>query len=797
MQRRFGIWFLTAFALFVGASIFGWLLTAAIGPRNPDYGRFVPLPARVAVVTAVQRNFTAFQPARKPTFPESVEFQNVLNDLASRTLNRDNRSLGDIFDTPRMAEEEIPLGLYAFFGQQPIRPIVESAGADILQDLATLMTNAPDTFPPGRVEIRQVMWSNDRVEALVVAKHVDPLAGTRFTRWWMVRRPLGWRVYDFDFPNTRLRFLTVRNYLMTAPVRDHVGAGPNRDADPNAPDVDAYARYRNAFEWLQLAGGANDPAAANASVWIEPIDAVPMLPYIQAGRHVLRARQMALRGDAAKTAAAVSAIPTALANAAHVRFAQAVLANARKKPTEAREAIRVYRTHVGDDPIAYLEDAKAAAALDGAPAAIAELRAGLTVFPGDTSLAMELARRLPAEERVPFGEELARTAKPDILGTAATLFEKQFPSILDALCTGFLRAKPNDPMAIAIGIQAKLALGQTRSAADLLIRIPAAQRTPIVDRILQQATYNQMPTEIFQMLSTAGEGRRAFRALTPVFANNLLLAPAPPAEQTRRLGTLRAMVATHRAADPNDPWLHYGEAVVFAAAGEQDKADTELKAGLAKLPEPVRTERLPIRPILDFRPDDRNEMRHLRADLLFKRGKWKQAYDELLPAVDTFDQLAAEFAFARDEFALAELIERHAKAHADDIETIVWRAELAYLKGQNESAVKLFREYRDKSGKENRHIHRMHERMIRSLVRLERPDEAAEALDEAGNIFQQGRLFPVLVAAAKGDVDFVMEQFDGASPFNPSIWYSDPDLGPLLRKPAFERLRQKYPPPVR
>ncbi|MBL8864541.1 MAG: hypothetical protein JNK93_03180 [Planctomycetia bacterium] len=795
MQRRFGIWAAIAFALFAASSVFGWVLTASIGPRSPNYGRFVPAPPPPPP-PIVRRNTTVFLPPRKPSFPESAGFTNVLNDLASRAKNRTPFHINDIFDTPRMAEEEVALGLYDFFGQTPQRSVVDQSGADILADLTTLVSDHPDTFPPGRIEIRQVMWSRDGAEAIVLAKHMEPTAGTRWTRWWMLRRPIGWRVYDFDFPDTRLRFLAVRNYLLSAPVRDHAGAGPNRNADPNAPDVDAYFRYQNAFGWLQLAGSATDPAGANSALWAESIDAVPMLPDVQAARRVLRARQFALRGDAAKAEAALVGIPDSLATAAHVRFAQAVIANARKKPAEARAAIRAYRELVGDDPIAVLEDAKAAAALDGAGAGVAVLRAGLKEFPGDASLAMELARRLPAEDRAGFGEELAKSAKPELLLTAATLFEKQFPTILDSLCTGWLKAQPNDGIVLTIGVTAKLAVGQTKAATDLLKRVPDGLRKDIANDLIRRATFAVSPNEIFTILAGAGEGKLAFRRIAQTIGNQLVHGNLPPADRARRAQHLKSLIALHRAADPNDAQLHYAEAAILIAADEHDKADTELAAGLAKLPI-ARTDRLSLAEQAKRFDDEREPLRALRVDRLARRGRWQTAYAEVAPVVDTFDQLSQFLAAQRDEFALAGLLERHAAARPDDLELVAWRAELAYLKRENETALKLYREYRDKSGLDNRHLLRIHERMIRCLVRLNRPDEAAEALDEAGDLFGRGLVLPVLVTAAKGDVDGVLEQFDSAGPFNPTIWYSDPDIGPLLRKPAFERLRQKYPPPVR
>ncbi len=800
MQRRFIAWAILAAAMIGGSTVFGWFLTLAIGPKTPDYNKmWGRAPAMAAAQNVnVRRQFTTFQPPQPPAKFEVQEFQQLFRNISNLASNHQAGIISIEFDTARMAEEEIPLGFYDLFGRQPTGDMLDLAKQDIVQDLVSIVEQRPDTFPTGEPEILKVSLSLDRQEALIVAKHTKGGTEPRFVRWWLKRDVAGQlKPYDFDFPNTRLRFLAVRNYLLNAPARDHAALGAARDANPNAPDIDAYARYQISFEWLMLAGSATDPAGTNALQWNDPIERVPMIPYLQAARQVASARQLILRGNAAGAEATLNVIPPVVASAAHVKFGKAAVLNAKKNPQEARNVLREYRQMVGDDPIAYLEDAKAAAALDGPATAIAELRKGLKAFPGNGPIAVELARRLPADEREALGEELAAGSNPFVLGTAAQIFEKQFPSILDALCTGYLKAKPTDVMALRMSVQVKIALGQLKAAGERLKRVPAAERRGIVDLLIGQSYLTPLMAEHYEVIAAVGEGRRAFRSIASVHWN-ILLGPGKYPDHKERIERLKALVAAHRAKEPNDPFLHFGEAIALDAAGEPAKADAELVAGLAKLTPPKRTERLDLSQVGQINGEDWELFRRLRADQLYRSGKWKKAYEELTPAADTFDQLMALLAMQRDEFAMAELIELHAKKYPDDLELIAWRGEVSFLKKDHENAVKFYKDYRDKAGKENRQYYRMAERLIRSYVRLKRPDGAQEILDEANDAFPIPPLFHVLVAAARGDADAVMERFDrNAGPFNPAVWYTDPDLGPLLRGPAFDAVRQKYPPPVR
>lgn len=798
MRRRISAWVLLAAVMLFGSTIFGWLLTAAIGPRSPDYGKIWGRGPIVRPVAATQqivgRQFTAFQPPRPLTQFQIQEFQRVIESITRGVTQKQLGILTIEFHHERMALEEIPLGRYDLLGQTPTQAALESSGRRILQDIQALAEARPDLFPGGRVEIIRGSWSPDQQEALVLAKHLVPRSGTRFVRWWMCRDLTGtWRVYDFDVPNTRLRFLTIGHYLLNRSIHDEPAAVPGNHTQ--SADLDAYTRFQSAFEWLMLAGSATDPAGINAGAWMDPIEQVPMLRYVQGARYLTRARQMALSGDVKKTDAAVASVLATMPNAAHQFLARAVAANANKQWAKARDAIQQFRDAIGDDPIAYLEEAKAVAALEGPEAAIRELRKGLTVFPGDAALSMEIIRRLPPEKRESFGSELAQTWKPTLLLTAAMLFEKQSPSTLDAIVTGWLREQPADPTALRVAMFTKLALDQPDSAGAILKKMTKADQRNLVSELSNRIHTARSPLSYYRTAAAIGEGRAVFRACALGTGPYVLGAQTP--DRQKRLDILAELADAHRKTQADDPYLNYASAIRHQAAGELVQADGELVEGLAKLKPPQRTDRVPVKQLATDFWVDWEYFRSFRTELLHRRGKWKQAYAELQPAVDTFDQLAMRLAQDRDEFALAELIELHAKAHPDDLEIIAWRGELSYLKKDHENTVRHFKEYRDKTGKENRQYHRMTERMIRSLVRMKRPAEAREILDEATNTVPLSKLMQVLVAAAEGDVDQVLNLFDQVAGFALTLWYVDPDLGPLLREPAFERVRQKYPPPVR
>ena len=118
---------------------------------------------------------------------------------------------------------------------------------------------------------------------------------------------------------------------------------------------------------------------------------IPMPQYAMNGIDTLRIRVCALCGDVAGAQSLLLKIQSS--NAAYVLFARAVVQNLNKEHNTALKTLAEYRTLIGDDTIAYLEEAKALAATKGEEAAIERLQTGLSVFPGDEALLRDLERR--------------------------------------------------------------------------------------------------------------------------------------------------------------------------------------------------------------------------------------------------------------------------------------------------------------------------------------------------------------------------------------------------------------------
>lgn len=803
-------WVLLALAFLVPATVLGFLfkLVCPSVPESTYYygGRAVPpspvaarpVPVRDEVMRRVSTGFSA------PVTPDPVEqaeMTAVLQAVSETDALPPGADWNDQFDHRRMAEEELPLGFYRMRNALATEQTVAAAAASIRRELEELHERQPNTLPRGAVQVVRVGWSDDRNEALVIAKHTAQQGNQKvvqYVRWWLTRATGAWQIYDFEFADTRLRFLAVRNYLFSRTAKGELaGSEP-----ANRNDVTVFNRYQMGVRWLALAGGSeNDPAYDRAREVEADFTDAGQIESVIAARKAFQQRLAALAG---KPKAAETYFTVGLSrwrDTPHRLLAAATGHNNQKRYAEALKSIKDFRTAIGDDPEAYREEAKARTGLANDPkAGIAVIQMGLLEFPGDQGLLLELARRMPADEREAVGEMIARTATSIVLLTAGIVLENS-PNALDAICTGFLRANPNDHLAQMHAVHAKVALGQFQPAAELLKTIRDANRVQwpaFRSQLTGDPRVTLRQADYYRLFADIGEADDVYRTLARRYVQLDSLDPQAPgvAQLAKNLDALNGL---HAAKRPNDPELRLWKAVVLSASNEVAKADAELAAAMKTLKPPATG--LRMTPPGEWKNRQVREWgwdayRRLRTRCLLKLGKWQQAYDDLPPAEDTFDQLAAHFHAEADQFALGELIERHAKRVPTDPELIFWRGVVDFLKKNYGPALKRFKEHRTKIGKEAPHRFAVEEYSLRTLIRLDRPDDALAFLHEIEGSNNPLPVWRAVVAAARTDADGVLEVLD-QFPWAAAKLYLDPDAGPALRKPEFARVRQKYPPPVR
>jgi hypothetical protein len=172
------------------------------------------------------------------------------------------------------------------------------------------------------------------------------------------------------------------------------------------------------------------------------------------------------------------------------------------------------------------------------------------------------------------------------------------------------------------------------------------------------------------------------------------------------------------------------------------------------------------------------------------------AYAEIGPRKATFDQMANSFSHGRKPEELGNLLAAHRAQEPGDADLPFWQAEYHWLRGEYADAAAILNAHKEYATKEQLGSWYA-QRLVRSLVRAKRLDEAKRALETLPATVRPP-LLPAVLAAVRGDVAetgrLLEEQVKTG--YHPDLFYYDEDLGPALRSEAFRALRQKYPEPA-
>ncbi len=366
---------------------------------------------------------------------------------------------------------------------------------------------------------------------------------------------------------------------------------------------------------------------------------------------------------------------------------------------------------------------------------------------------------------------------------------------VDTLAEALRKAAPDDPETFLALARARMLRQQTAEASTLLREALARQkdagkRQNYVSSFLFDTLDAGRPLEGYR---AAPDGVAAFRQLGDAMCEDLMDLERPnggfrdpqwrkdrPGAAALREG-LRQLLEVHRAKHPDDVMLHYFAGELHRFAKDYERAAQAYAAGMARpLDEQLR-----------------QRFRFARVSALYKAGKGQAAYADVGPRQETFAQLANRYVFDKDVKGLAALIAAHRKNEPGDRNLPVWETEARWLAGDYAGALKLLNEHRLGAFADNQHKWKFGDRLVRSLIRLKRFDEAgkeAEAIakEKFGNL-----LLPAIVYASAGNVaktGAALEELVKRR-YTAHAFYGDADLGTALRSEPFRALRARYPEP--
>lgn len=708
--------------------------------------------------------------ARRPAPPDTpAGVEDLFDALNVAVQGGDPQAIADHLDGARMAQELRRAGVLRGLPAGLDAQLAEGLRRGMAQALAR---NGPALALAG-TEIRSVKPLAGGNEVAVVTRQRDNNNhSVAKLRWWLARWGDGWKVYDLEDLDSAVR--------VSAVVASMLPKGPGL---PRIPPE--WAATGPALQEAGQAIRGGDFAGAERA--LDRLKGARLPPSLEAVRLLVLAaakvgqRQFHLARPLLDKARALNPDMPAL------DFLYGVVYNQTGRPGEALTHLKKYRDLLGDDPDLSLQLGVALSRLGRAAEAVPHLRQALDEDPGFVDALLELRRALPRGQKAElrrryaalpqahqFFEELALDALRDRDAEAVRLY------------AAVLRGQGlNDPVMDACEARAKAQAGQLEAAAALFKRA--------MDNMRDGQARKNYTREFVLDLVDAGQAVRAYALVPdrdeafPLLAQELF--------NNRDTDALRELIAARRRDRPDDPWAHFYSGELLADAKEYDRADKEFAAAQAGMKDEPGRERV----------------RWQRVWVRYRAGRWRAAYEEVGPRAATFNQLADLLAQARDGKRLGELLALQRAREPGDPNLPAWEAESAWLARDYASVVRLLRQHRAGVFAGQRWQFRFAPRLLHSLVKLGRLEEACKEVRAlARNPAQRAGLNTAFTDLIRDRQDKAATAFAAArcaaDPADPEglVWQARADLlarrfalvGLLLRRALNhqpnENLRQNY-----
>jgi tetratricopeptide (TPR) repeat protein len=750
--------------LFVGLLALGaWLMlvsllvgaAAAIHFRE-EISRAMTVPPEPQIEVAEDKRepiADAFQPNEGVMDDEEAgRIKQVLEEVGQAFRRADGDAFAKLFDFERLWVE-LARHVPAVAG---VRPNTTMMGKGIAAGMAE---NGPIVLWE-RLEIKRIRFLDAaRRDAVAYVRQWDEnRVGTK-VRWWLTKSNGSWRVYDFENLDQGFRLI------------DNAATIALNFRKPEARE------WKNAVDVLRRARICLEEGKVDEAVkLLESIRWTRPSPMLEGARCLVLGE---IARDRGKWNEALAFYARAERANPDMPVLDAMRANVYLRMENHEEALKFARRYIektGDDVNCYEIIGESLTALGKPDEAADAFRSGLRDDPGAMDSLHGLRQVLPAGKKAELGDWF--TKMPD----AAKRFDQLVSEMLrekdeeaaDAIIDAFRKVAPDNPAADF----AKARLNILRKK----INIALAQFKTAIPRVKDEKQRAFFVNDFLDDMRVAGKPIEAYRAAPDARAAFHRLADfmVDDDDDDKSIALLRLLVVEHRRRHADDPWVFYYSGRVKALAKSFDDADKEFAAAMKTAPN----------------DDAREEFRSSRVFARFQAGKELDAYQNIEPRKATFDQLARLCDSAANVDRLQALVSAHHMRDPKEADAHLWQAQVHFLRQEYDEVKKILTRHRTAILAKPANTAVFADRLTRSAARLGQFDVA---LREAEAARDTNPLLAAAVHAMAGDVESTAAELAARTKdgFTPVTFYFDPDLGPALRTPKFQALREKYPDPVK
>lgn len=689
-----------------------------------------------------------------------------LFEQAGKDMSEGGQHMGEYFDIDRFAEELNRDGALDRAGVGPANPL---GHRDFKTGLLIGLPKNADLLSWYATEFRAWKWLRPDKEAVVIVKHRARLAGEEIgtkMRWWLVRGPMGWKLYDLEDLSGGGRISTLIGLFaesMLARGAQQIGelrAFSQRFQEAKSALVEKdFARMEKV---LEADFPRNLPTKLNALLYLW--------------------RSMAFAGQA-KSEQALAEVRRAERldpSMPLLAYIRAVAHNQLGQFEESLAQSKRFMDQVGPDDVMLLNQGIALEGLGRLEEAREAFSRSFDELPTPEAVSW-LRRCLDPNQKAEFAQRVFRLPKPD----------EQFRRFIDeamaaeddeaanALIDGYARIRPDDVELLYQRARFRVRLGDLDGAQPIFLmaidRAPRDDRARYLNGFIYTMLEKGKSLEAYSAVSDA-DASQAFDAV----AGNLLF-PDFDEDKAADFAKLEMLIDVHRKRKPKDPLLNYYSAQILFENKDYAAVERLLAEAMAN----------------DLEANDLNRHRWLRVQALYKAGKGLIAYQTVRPAKTTFSQLAHAYQADSNLDGLEALLEAHRRAEPQDADGIYWKGQLHFRRAEYAEAIKQFDLFRFRRGNDGHEYDwQLRDSLIRSLVRLKRIADAECELEKEPERYRFSLLYAVIVAAAGkvAETEAILDEL-AKNQWLPATFHADPDLGPALRSEPFAKLREKYPPP--
>jgi tetratricopeptide (TPR) repeat protein len=341
---------------------------------------------------------------------------------------------------------------------------------------------------------------------------------------------------------------------------------------------------------------------------------------------------------------------------------------------------------------------------------------------------------------------------------------------LEALVAAHRAHAADDPDLLHAASRAKTLLKQTAEAAELLKQACAKQTQEHrrQDYLFLWVLDMEKLDRGLEAYRGAPDRERAFESVARGLVNR------------KKDRELEELLREHRPTPAGAAWHHFFTGELHLLRGDVGKAEEEFAAALAATP---------VKDHWAYR----NGLFRAR----IKAGKAVATWREHGGTALTFGDLAGLCQQSKDARQLASLVAARRQDDPDDPNLLMWDMEVLWLDGDHAGLLALLTRHRTTLTQQRwRWKHDSY--LVRSLVKLQRGEEAVREAQAITKNRQGDRTLLVLAHAARGDAKQAAAVLEQGRTYRYLVGncYRDADLGPILRGPGFEEFRRRFPEPA-